>query len=308
MGWLRFDARADEVSRMSNLADAFPEITKRREPLAPYTHLRIGGPAELFVQPRTVEELRHVMQFCQANKLPLRMLGGGFNLLIRDDPVPGVVMRLTGPEFSSIAVNETTIRAAGGANLFDLIATSVSAGLAGLETLVGIRGSVGGSVRCNVGDRSGEIGSTVRRVAVLHEDTTEHVRSRDELTFGDHSSDLDEPVILWVEFELTRGSPDSLLKRMRKAWAWRKAHEPLSFQAAVRMFRDPPGQSAAAMIDRAGLSKARVGAAEISERNGNYAVAHPGTTAKDILKLIETVRSRVQEHTGVKLDQELNVW
>jgi UDP-N-acetylmuramate dehydrogenase len=290
------------------LAEAFPEITKRREPLAPYTHLKIGGPAEFFVQPRSVEELCGVMRFCKANGVPLRMLGGGYNLLVKDDPVPGAVVRLNAPAFTGMETTGKTVKSAGGANLFDLIAHTVQAGLGGLETLVGIRGSVGGSVRCNVGDRSGEIGSSVRRVAVLHDDASQHLRTRDELTFGDHKSDLDEPVILWVEFELTPDKPTTLIKRMRRAWVMRKAAEPLTFQNAVRMFRDPPGQNAAKLIDRAGMAKYRVGTAEVSERNANFVVAHPGTTARDILKLIDTVKANVKDFSGVELDRELNVW
>ena len=192
---------------MTTLADAFPDITKRREPLAPYTHLRIGGPAEFLVQPRTADELRAVLLFCQKHDVPLRMLGGGFNLLVTDDPVPGAVMRLSGPAFAGIETTGTTVRAAGGASLYELIAHAVRAGLGGLETLVGIRGTVGGSVRCNVGDRSGEISQTVRNVTVLTDAGKVQVRGRDELTFTEHQSDLDEPVILSVEFELEAEPP-----------------------------------------------------------------------------------------------------
>lgn len=291
-----------------SLAAAFPEITKTREPLAPYTHLRIGGPAEFFLQPRTPAELAAVLRHCKSNTIPLRMLGGGFNLLVRDDPLPGAVVRLDGPGFAFLETTGNTVKAGGGTPLYDLIADTVAAGLGGLETLVGIRGSVGGSVRCNVGDRAGEIGRRVRRVAVLHDDGSEHVRGRDELTFTDHASDLDEPVVLWVEFALDPTPADALLKRMRKAWIVRKQHEPLSFQAGVRLFRDPPGTTAAAVIDRAGLAKTRVGGAELSDRNANYAVAHPGTTAADILALIDKVRGRVRDVSGVALDQELHVW
>jgi UDP-N-acetylmuramate dehydrogenase len=291
-----------------SVAEKFPEITRRREPLAPFTHLRIGGPAEYFLQPRTTDELRAVMNYCKANNVPLRMLGGGFNLLVRDDPVPGVVMRLTGPEFSTIQTQGKTIRAAGGAQLFELIAASVKAGLSGLETLVGIRGTVGGSIRCNVGDRSGEIAASVRRVCVLNEDASEAVRTRDELTFGQNRSDIEEPVILWVEFQLVAEAPSAIMKRMRRAWVVRKASEPLSFQSAVRMFRDPPGHSAAVLIERSGLARTKSGAAEVSERNANYVVAHPGTTAKDILKLLDTVRVRVKDDSGLTLEQDLNVW
>lgn len=290
------------------LADAFPDITKRNEPLAPYTHLKTGGPAECFVQPRTVVELAAVLAHCQKNRVPMRMLGGGYNLLVRDEPVPGAVVRLSGPEFATIDIKGNTVRAGGGGSLFDLITATTKAGLRGLETLVGIRGTVGGSVRCNVGDRTGEIATHVRRIAVMTDTGTEHIRGRDELTFGERSSDLDEPVILWVEFELAPEKPELLVKRMLKAWIARKAAEPLSYQSAVRMFRNPAGQTARTLIEKAGLAKTRVGGAEVSDRNGNYAIAHPGTTAADILNLIDHVRDSVKASNGITLERELNVW
>lgn len=290
------------------LTDAFPEITKQNEPLSPYTHLRTGGPAECFVQPRTVTELTAVLGYCQKNRVPVRMLGGGYNLLVRDRPVPGAVVRLSGPEFASIDIQGNLVRAGGGGSLFDLITATVRSGLRGLETLVGIRGTVGGSVRCNVGDRAGEIATHVRRVAVMTESGVEQIRSREELTFGERSSDLDEPVILWVEFELAPERPEMLVKRMRKAWIARKASEPLSYQSAVRMFRNPAGQSARALIEKAGLAKTRIGGAEVSDRNGNYAIAHPGTTAADILNLIDQVGESVKSSSGITLERELNVW
>jgi UDP-N-acetylmuramate dehydrogenase len=290
------------------LAEAFPEITRSHEPLASYTHLRIGGAAEFFVQPRTVAELAAVLKFCKANRVPLRMLGGGYNLLVREHPIPGAVLRLAGDAFNFLRTDGKLVTAGGGATLYDLIAYSVRAGLGGLETLVGIRGAVGGSVRCNVGDRNGEIGAAVQRVAVMADDGSEQIRRRDELNFSDHKSDLDEPVILWVEFALEKRTPAVLLNRMKKAWILRKASEPLSFQANVRLFRNPAGNTAGKVIDRAGLAKAKVGGAELSERNANYVVAHPGTTSTDILALAEQIRERVKEKLGVVLEQELHVW
>jgi UDP-N-acetylmuramate dehydrogenase len=291
-----------------SLADQFPEITKRNAPLAPFTHLKIGGPAEFLVQPRSVDELNAVLAACQRDKLKVRMLGGGYNLLIQDDPVPGVVIRLTTEPFTFLKRDGKRVTAGGGGQLFDLIAFAVKHSLGGLETLVGIRGTVGGSVRCNVGDRSGEISQTVRNVTVLTEAGKVQVRGRDELTFSEHQSDLDEPVILSVEFELETEPQTAIIKRMRKAWIQRKAVEPLSFQAGVRLFRNPPGQTAATLIDRAQMTKEKFGGAELSERNSNYAVAHPGTTARDILHLVEEVKSKVKERTGVTLERELHVW
>jgi UDP-N-acetylmuramate dehydrogenase len=291
-----------------SLADDFPEITKRNEPLAPYTHLKIGGPAEFLIQPRTVDELRAVLTACQVQKVPVRMLGGGNNLLVRDDPVLGAVVRLTHAAFTMIEWDGRRITAAGGGSLFDLIAFSVRQGLTGLETLVGLRGTVGGSVRCNVGDKAGEISQAVRQVTVMTDAGKVQTRHRDELTFSEHQSDIDEPVILSVVFELEKDAPAAVLKRMQKAWIVRKASEPLSFQPAVRLFRNPPAQTAAALIDRASMTKTRVGGAELSERNSNYVVAHPGTLAKHILQLADLVRAKVKERTGVSLERELHVW
>ncbi len=291
-----------------SLAEQFPEITKRNQPLAPFTHLKIGGPAEFLVQPRTPDELNAVLAACRTHKVPVRMLGGGFNLLIRDDPIPGAVVRLTAEPFTFLKHDGKRVAAGGGGQLFDLIQFAVKQGLGGLETLVGFRGTVGGSVRCNVGDRSGEISQTVRNVTVLTDSGKVQTRGRDELTFSEHASDIDEPVILSVEFELESESVPAILKRMRKAWIIRKDSEPLSVQRGVRMFRNPSGQTAAALIDRAHLTKAKIGAAELSERNSNFAVAHPGTTARDILQLIDQVRAKVKERTGVSLERELHVW
>jgi UDP-N-acetylmuramate dehydrogenase len=291
-----------------SLAEQFSEITKRNQPLAPFTHLKIGGPAEFLVQPRTVDELNGVLAACRRDRVPVRMLGGGFNLLIKDDPVPGAVIRLTAEPFTFLKRDGKRVTAGGGGQLFDLIAFAVKHGLGGLETLVGIRGTVGGSVRCNVGDRTGEISQTVRNVTVLTDAGKVQVRGRDELTFSEHASDIDEPVILSVEFELDAESPAAVLKRMRKAWIQRKAAEPLSTQRGVRLFRNPPGQTAATLIDRAQMTKAKSGPAELSERNSNYAVAHPGTTARDILHLVDDVKTKVRERTGVTLERELHVW
>jgi UDP-N-acetylmuramate dehydrogenase len=291
-----------------SLADEFPDITRRNEPLAPYTHLKIGGPAEFLIQPRTTDELRAVLAACQHQKVPVRMLGAGHNLLVRDDPVPGAVVRLNAPGFSMIEWDGRRITAGGGGLLFDLIAFSVRQGLTGLETLVGLRGTVGGSVRCNVGDKAGEIAQSVRQVTVLTDAGRVQVRAREELTFSEHQSDIDEPVILSVVFELERDDSAAILKRMRKAWVTRKAAEPFSYQAAVRLFRNTPAQTAATLIDRAGMTKTRVGGAELSERNSNYVVAHPGTTALDILQLAELVATRVRERTGADLERELHIW
>ena len=173
---------------------------------------------------------------CSENRIPLRVLGGGCNVLVGDEGVRGVVLRLSEPAFTEITVEGNRVRSGAGAALSSLISQATRHALAGFETLVGIPGTVGGALLCNAGDRSGEIGQCVRSVEVLNDRGQVETRSRDELRFAENWSNLDDPVLLAAEFELDPDAPEALVKRMRKAWIHRKASQPLSFESAVRVF------------------------------------------------------------------------
>jgi UDP-N-acetylmuramate dehydrogenase len=288
--------------------DEFADFIKRNEPLAPYLYLKLGGPAEMLVQPRSREELSRFVRHCYREGVPLRVLGSGCNLLVRDEGVRGAVLRLSEPAFTSISVEGNRVYAGTGAAVSALISQAARHGLAGFETLVGIPGSVGGALRCNAGDRYGDIGQFVRQVEVMDGDGNTQVRDRDELRFGEHISNLDDPVLLTASFQLESDNADAIVKRMRKAWIARKASQPLSFQAAARIFANPRGLSAAALIEQTGLERTRVGGVEVSDRDANYFIVHPGASARDVLRLIDLVRSRVQERFNVALEQEIAVW
>jgi UDP-N-acetylmuramate dehydrogenase len=255
-----------------------------------------------------VEDLSAVLRHCRAHQIICRVLGVGVNIIVRDEPLAGVVLRLSAAPFTAIQVAGRAVRAGCGASLPSLISATARHGLAGFETLVGIPATVGGALRCNAGDRFGEIGQFVRRVHVLDDAGNVDVRERDELRFEEHQSNLDDPVLLAAEFELENDSADAIVKRMRKAWIQRKAEQPFSFQAAARLFQNPKGGTAAALIEQAGLARQRVGGAELSERNANCVVATSGATARDVLRLMDLVRSKVRERTGVELHQEIVVW
>src|SRR5947209_1212915 len=292
---------------MCGLED-FAEILQANQPLAPFTCFKVGGPAEALVQPRNRDELAAVVRRCAEKRTPLRVLGSGCNILVRDEGVRGVVLRLSEPAFAEVAVEGKRVRAGTGAAMSALISQAARHGLAGLESLVGIPGTVGGALRCNAGGRSGEIGQHVRLVEVLDSSGVVQVRDRDELHFAEHWSNLDDPVLLTAEFELEPDNADAIVKHMRKAWIQRKASQPLSFQAAGRIFKNPRGLSAAALIEQAGLAKTKVGGAEVSERDANFFVVHAGATSRDVLRLIDLVRSRVLERFNVELELEITVW
>jgi UDP-N-acetylmuramate dehydrogenase len=286
----------------------FADIVKYNEPLAPYTYLRLGGPAEMLVQPRSRAELAAVVRRCFQERIPLRVLGSGCNILVKDEGIRGAVLRLNEPAFTQVTVEGALVRAGTGAALSALISQAARHALAGLETLVGIPGTVGGALRHNAGDRSGEIGQFVSRVEVLDSRGEIQVRERDELRFAYHGSNLDDPVILSADFDLEPDGADAIVKRMRKAWILRKASQPLNFQSAARFFKDPRGLSASALIEQAGLAKTRVGGAEVSERDASYVLVHPGASTRDVLRLVDLVRSRVKERFNVELELEITVW
>lgn len=290
------------------LQDDFDPIVRLDEPLAPHTWLHVGGPAEYFAEPRGAEELAALVRRCRDEGLGVRILGGGSNVLVRDEGVPGVVIRLADPGFADIERRDRRLIAGGGAKLGHLISTAVREGLAGLETLVGIPGTIGGALHGNAGSRGGDIGQWASRATVMTAGGEIIERSREELVFAYRKSSLDELVILSAEFELEEEDPEELTKRMQKQWIVKKASQPLGHQSAGCIFQNPSGLSAGVLIDQAGLKGTRVGGAEVSDRHANFIVAEPGATSHDVLRLIELVRSRVADRQGVELELEIEVW
>ncbi|HVJ68189.1 MAG TPA: UDP-N-acetylmuramate dehydrogenase [Caulifigura sp.] len=292
---------------MSSL-DAFREILRRDESLAPLTWLRIGGPAQYVAEPRSAAELEALLKVCAEEELPLHVLGSGSNVLVRDEGVSGVVLRLTSPEFSRVTIDGTKVRAGGGVLLSHLVVETVGAGLAGLETLVGIPGTLGGAIRGNAGGRSGEIGQFVQSITVLSSNGQKFVRDAEDLKFAYRTSGITDLVILEAELTLTKDDSEEIARRMRKLWIMKKSTQPLSFQSAGCIFKNPRGLSAGALIEQAGLKGTRVGQCEVSDRHGNFIVTYEGATSGDVLRLIDLVRTKVAEKHGIDLELEIQVW
>lgn len=290
------------------LLDDFEAIVRPDEPLAPHTWLHVGGPAEYFAEPRDIDALSALVRRCRDENLPVRLLGGGSNVLVRDEGVPGVVIRLAEPGFADIEFHDHRLVAGGGAKLGHVISAAVREGLAGLEALVGIPGTIGGALHGNAGSRGGDIGQWTRRATVMTAAGEIVERSREELVFAYRQSSLDELVILSAEFELDQEDPDELTKRMQKQWIVKKASQPLGHERTGCIFKSPSGLSAGVLIDQAGLKGTRIGGAEVSDRHANFIVAESGTTSNDVLRLIELVRSRVADRQGVELELEIEIW
>lgn len=288
--------------------EKFSEIVKRDEPLAPYTWLKLGGPAQYFIEPRSEDELISVVRVCCEQQIPVKILGGGSNLIVRDEGVSGAVIRLSHPSFAEVKIDGHRVTTGGGALLSHVISETVRAGLAGFEILAGIPGTVGGALHGNAGGRNGEISQFVRKVTVLTVSGEKLVRTEDELLFDYRQSNLDELLILEAEFELQEDSPDEIAQRLRKIWITKKASQPLSSQTAGCVFKNPRGQRAGQLIEQAGLKGTRIGGAEVNDRHANFIVTHDGASTSDVLRLMDLVRSKVSDQFGVHLEPEVKIW
>jgi UDP-N-acetylmuramate dehydrogenase len=283
-------------------------IVRENEPIAHFTWLRLGGPAKYFAEPTSVEELKSLVTRCRDANLPVRVLGGGSNVLIRDEGVPGLVVHLAAPAFGAIAVNGTTVTAGGGARLSHVISTAVREGLSGLEPLVGIPGTVGGALRTNAGANGSDIGQCTRRATVMTHVGQVQVNEGSDLRFAYRQSSLDELVILDADFGLDREDVATLTKRMQKLWIVQKSMQPQGHLNVGCIFQDVGGIRAASLIEQAGFRSAQVGQAAVSELNANFIVAQPQAKSRDVIALIELLRNGVAERLGIALEAELEIW
>ena len=290
------------------LLSGFEHFAREGEPLAPYTWFRLGGEAEYFAEPTTVEELAALVKRCYETETPVRLLGGGSNVLAPDAGVPGVVIHLAAPAFCPIQVDKTSITAGAGAKLGHVITAAVREGLAGLEQLTGVPGTVGGALRGNACTHGGAIGQWTTSVTLMNLKGEIGVRSRDDLQFAYGQSNLDDGIVLDARFELEPEESGELTKRMQRLWIVKKAQQPVGGQNTGCIFKDPPGGSAARIIEDAGLKGARQGKAEVSDRNANFIEVEPGASSEDVERLIEHLREQAMRRLGVQLEVALAIW
>jgi UDP-N-acetylmuramate dehydrogenase len=285
-------------------------IVTENEPLAPHTWFNIGGPARWFAQPTTEAELQSVLQRAAENRLSVRILGQGANLLVDDAGVEGVVIRLAGNDFGELTFEGETVRAGAGVSLGKLISESIRNGLAGPETLAGIPGTVGGAIHMNAGGKGGDIGTLVERVQVIDPiDGKAFWREKPDLAFDYRECNLGSQIVCRAEFTLISDEPKRLLDRMREIWIIKKSTQPMSSRSAGCVFKNPlPGQSAGALIDRAGLKGKTVGGARISEQHANFILAEDGATFADVMALITLAKTTVFDKFGIELQREVEVW
>jgi len=278
------------------------------EPLREHTSFRLGGPADAFVIPGTREELRAVVDFAVARRLPWFVLGRGTNLLVRDGGVRGLVIK-TGPCLRMIDRSGQMILAGSGLTLAELASQAAAWSLAGLAFAAGIPGTVGGGVTMNAGAYGGDLGQILESVTAYYPGLGPRTWPRAELGLGYRTSRFQQETAIIEEasFRLTPGVEQIIREEMAGFARKRQEKQPLSLPSAGSVFRRPPGGYAGTMIEAAGLKGTRIGGAQVSEMHANFLVNVGGATAADVLALIALVQRKVQAQTGILLEPEIRV-
>jgi UDP-N-acetylmuramate dehydrogenase len=294
----------------SGLRDAgFRGEIRTDAPLAPFTTWRIGGPAEILAIPDDPIDLVHAVRWANASGTPWRILGNGSNLLVRDEGVRGLVLRLR-RTLDGIHVEGTTIVAGAGAS-FPAVANAAAAhGLAGLEFAAGIPGSVGGAIVMNAGWHQYETGNVVSRVDFLTPEGERESWPRERCAFGYRTSAFKgrPGIVLEATLGLAVDDPEAVRARLDRFAASRKQNQPTELPSCGSVFLKPPGDFAGRLIEAAGLKGAREGGIEVSTKHANFFVNVGGGTAHDVLALVERVEREVSRRFGVQLQREFEVW
>jgi UDP-N-acetylmuramate dehydrogenase len=289
------------------LAAALGACVRFDVPLARYTSLRIGGPADAVATPADRAELARTLGLCRELDLPLSVLGNGFNTLVRDGGVAGVVLRLQ--RFRALRRGaQGDLLAEAGVTHATLTRHCVEHGLAGLEFGAGIPGTVGGWVAMNAGVPEREVKDVLRGVELAEGPGRLHCVPREAIPFRYRSAGLPAgAVVVAASFAVHPADRAAVAAEVERHLAKRSGTQPLDIPSCGSVFKNPPGEFAGRLIEQAGLKGARVGGAEISPVHANFIVNRGGARAADVLALIELARTRVRERTGVELEPEVRI-
>jgi len=274
--------------------------------LAPLMHLRIGGPADWFVEPFAEQDVALCVRACREHDLPLRVLGGGSNVLVSDEGVRGVVLHLAKLNRISREGNRVTVGA--GVTLPSLLRTTREAGLAGLEKLTGIPAVVGGAVAMNAGTRDGETFEHLVSLTIVQPDGRLVVLPREDCSPSYRNGGLGEAIVVQATFELQPDDPAAIYERFSTSLAARNQSQPVTQRSVGCVWQNPPGDAAGRLVEAAGCKDLRVNGVAVSDKHANYFVNDDTGTAADFLTLMTQVRHRVREEFGVELRPEVKFW
>ena len=289
----------------------FESIVRENAPLAPMTTYRVGGPAEFFAEPTDAGMLGALLGRACAERIDVRLLGHGTNLLVADAGVRGLVIRLPKSGFAKVFRENFRLWVGAGYSLPGLVKWSVANGLSGLECLQGVPGTVGAALRMNAGGKHGEIGQRVRRVEGFEKDGSPFNFDVRDCGFTYRNSALGGRIVMGCELELEPGIEEKSQQTLTDILSEKCRTQPMNARSAGCVFKNPksPGiPPAGKLIDELGLKGARIGGASVSTKHANFLICEAGANARDLVELIRLLRGRALHERGVKLELEVETW
>lgn len=290
------------------IQNELPEVTILfNEPLKNFTFTKTGGPADMLSFPKTAEEVRQIVLYCQENSIPWMVLGNASNLIVRDGGIRGMVVMLA--EMKEVMVADGRVTAAAGAKLIDTTYEALASNLAGFEFASGIPGSIGGAVYMNAGAYDGEIKDVFESADFLLPNGEIKKMTAEEMDFSYRHSAIQEMqgVILKATFALKNGDHSAIKARMDELTELRTSKQPLEYPSCGSVFKRPVGHFTGKLIQDAGLQGLKWGGAQISEKHAGFIVNIDQATATDYVELIAHIQSVIKEKFNVDLETEVRI-
>ncbi|MFA5104349.1 MAG: UDP-N-acetylmuramate dehydrogenase [Candidatus Margulisiibacteriota bacterium] len=302
---------------MKELYDKLSAIVKKgsflNEPMSKHTTFKIGGPADLLIIPRNIEDLKKVLSEISIAKIPYLIMGNGSNLLVSDAGIRGVVIKICGA-MDKIKIDGTTVKAQAGAYLGKLQSVCAKKGLSGFQFFSGIPSTVGGAIAMNAGSWGGTISLFLKNVTTLTKNAKVMELEKADCGFSYRSSNILKygSIVLEAEFELEKRDPSLILAAQKEILKLKASSQPLDHPSAGCVFKNPPAcrqaggkETAGKIIEQAGLKGEKIGDAQISDVHANFIINTGNASADDVMGLINRIKKVVLEKTGISLELEI---
>lgn len=276
------------------------------EDMSKHTSIKIGGPADIFIKIKTIEELKYILEVAKEKNIPITVIGNGSNLLVKDKGIRGIVLQI---KIDEISVNTTEIEVGAGTLLSKLSKTAYENSLAGLEFAAGIPGTIGGAITMNAGAYGGEFKDIVVSTTYIDKDLNIHTISNKEHNFEYRNSIFKDKnfIILKSKLKLKEDIKENIEAKMKQNSNKRKESQPIEYPSAGSVFRRGNGFITAEAIDKCGLKGYNIRDAYVSEKHAGFIVNKGKATAKDVIDLIEYIKQVVYEKYKIKIEMEIKI-
>ena len=280
------------------------------EPMSKHTSFKIGGPAECFIKIKTIEQLKDILKYAQKEKIPLTIIGNGSNLLVSDDGIKGIVLKIEIEKICQDIENGIILLTVGsGIKLGALAQKCLKEEVAGFEFASGIPGTIGGAIRMNAGAHGSEMKDIVKTVKYMTRDGEIHTITNEQAKFEYRKSLFTEKdyIILEVELQLKTGKAEEIKEKMTEYATYRKEKQPIEYPSAGSTFKRGTDFITAKLIDECGLKGYQIGGAQISEKHAGFIINKSNATAQDVINLMEYTKEQVYKKFGKKIEQEIEI-